>query len=132
MIYYNQVKGSKRKQKRDCPATKLFNLSNHKASFHLPLIHSIISISLEKSMKNPKTQNVPWKTSHKADTNNAWTVNIHRSNAWLAPLSKTGWAMLSHVESIRYTTLKSATKNRNIFKFVFWRVSINLWHSFLY
>ena len=54
MIYLYQVKGSKENKRRIAQAAKLFNPSDHKISFHLPLIHSIISISLEKSMKIPK------------------------------------------------------------------------------
>lgn len=44
-----------RENKRQVPpTTNQWTCLSYKISFHLPLIHSIISISLEKSMKNPK------------------------------------------------------------------------------
>ena len=54
MIYLYQVKGSKENKRTECKPSKVSFSPEHKISFHLPLIHSIISISLEKSMKIPK------------------------------------------------------------------------------
>lgn len=55
MIYYNQVKGSKRKQKTGCTPTKVSNLSNPQDKFSLTIdifyyIHFFRKVN-EKSQK---------------------------------------------------------------------------------
>lgn len=49
---------------------------DHKISFHLPLIHSIISISLEKSMKNPKTKIVTVFTPERCGRRSVYLQNV--------------------------------------------------------
>lgn len=44
------------KRQTGCILIKVFDLPDHIIISYLPSIHSVISISLEKSMKNPKTK----------------------------------------------------------------------------